>query len=125
MTVEEGKKMIEELKAQGATEEEIIAGFYQLFTEDEINVDELGDLVQLVGYELSDEFKSWSPEDQKTKGWAEDEVEEEVKDGENPTNEGDEGQKDENDNGNEEPASENESDEDEERAKAKKLFGLN
>lgn len=134
MTVQEGKQMIEELKAQGATEEEIVSGFYGLFVEDEIDINELGDLVQLVGYELSDEFKNMSPEDQKTKGWAEDEVDEDIKDGENPTNDGDEGRKDDgeddkpnpnpnpNNNGKDEPKDDNEEDE---RAKAKKLFGLN
>jgi len=70
MTVKEGEKMIEELKKDGWNEEEIVAGFYQLFIEDEININELEDLVSLVGYELTEEFKKMSPEDQKTKGWA-------------------------------------------------------
>lgn len=129
MTVQEGKQMIEELKAQGATEEEIVSGFFLLFEEDKININELGDLVQLVGYELSDDFKNMSAEDQKNNLWAEDEVDEEIKDGEKPTNDGDEGRKDDgeddekpNPNGKDEPKDDNEEDE---RAKAKKLFGLN
>lgn len=72
MTVEEAKKMIEELKAQGEDEESIVAGFYKMFCDGDIDVNELGDLVKLVGYELIDEFKNMSPEDQKTKGWEED-----------------------------------------------------
>lgn len=107
MTVEEAKKMIEELKAQGETEEDIVAGFYAMFCEGDIDVNELGDLVKLVGYELTDEFKNWSEEDQKSKGWAED-----PEDAKEITED-------------EEPAEE--SDEDKEKAddeKARKLFGL-
>lgn len=75
MTVKEAKEMIKELKAQGATEEELVSAFYGMFTEGKINLDELGDLVKLVGYELTDEFLNMSPEDQKTKGWADEDEE--------------------------------------------------
>ena len=114
MTVEEAKKVIEELKAQGETEESIVAGFYKMFCDGDIDANELGDLVRLVGYELTEEFKNWTPEEQKTKGWAEDpEDAKELEEGE------------------EEPApetdNEEESEEDKEKAddeKARKLFGL-
>ena len=126
MTVQEAKEMIEELKAQGNSEEEIVAGFYMMFTEDKITIDELGDLVQLVGYELTDEFRNMSAEDQKTKGWAdEDELAEESEDNDNEgADKGDEEPKQGTDNDNEK-SEENEESEDEQRAKAKKLFGLN
>lgn len=117
MTVEEAKKMIEELKAQGETEEDIVAGFYAMFCEGDIDVNELGDLVQLVGYELTDEFKNLSDEDKKTKGWAEDpEDAKELEEGEEEEESAEEEK--------EEPA---ESEEDKEKAdeeKARKLFGL-
>lgn len=74
MTIEEAKEMIEELKEQGETEEDIVAGFYAMFCEGDIDVNELSDLIKLLGYELTDEFKNMSEEDQKTKGWAEDEL---------------------------------------------------
>lgn len=109
MTVEEAKKMIEELKAQGETEEDIVAGFYAMFCEGDIDVNELGDLVKLVGYELTDEFKNMSEEDQKTKGWAED-----PEDAKEITE--DEAEKE------EEPAKEESEESDDE--KARKLFGL-
>ena len=44
-----------------------------MFKDNKINVDELGDLVQLVGYELTDEFKNMSPDQQKTQGITEEE----------------------------------------------------
>ena len=69
MTVKEGRKMVEELRKEGLSDENIVAGFYQLFIDDVINVDQLGDLVQLVGWEITEEFKKLSPEDQKTMGW--------------------------------------------------------
>ena len=79
MTLEEAKKAINELKAQGETPESMLATFYLMFQEDEIDVDELGDLCELIGYELTDEFRKMSPEDQKTKGWEEtDEAEEDL-----------------------------------------------
>ena len=111
MTVEEAKKMIEELKAQGETEEDIVAGFYAMLCEGDIDANELGDLVQLVGYELTDEFKNLSDEDKKTKGWAEDpEDAKELEEGEEEESAEEE-----------KPAEESEESDDE---KARKLFGL-
>ena len=69
MTIKEGRKMVEELRKEGLSDENIVAGFYQLFIDDVINVDQLGDLVQLVGWEITEEFKKLSPEEQKTMGW--------------------------------------------------------
>lgn len=68
MRPEEAKEAIETLKEKGMSDEELLYSLYGMFKNDEINVNELGDLVQLVGYELTDEFKNMSPEDQKTKG---------------------------------------------------------
>ena len=69
MTVKEGRKMVEELRKEGLSDENIVAGFYQLFIDDVINIDQLGDLVKLVGWEITEEFKKLSPEEQKTMGW--------------------------------------------------------
>ena len=77
MTYEEAKKAIDGFKESGRTDEEIVATFYLMFQDDKINVKELGDLVGLVGYELTDEFLNMSPEDQKTKVFEEDEDSEE------------------------------------------------
>ena len=143
MTIDEGKKMIEELKAEGFDEEQIVAGFYQLFIDGDVNVEQLGDLVQLVGWELTEEFKNMSPEDQKTKGWETSEdtsdvtkeendeakefepkendgaSEEKAEDGKEPEEKPEEDKKDESS----EDENKNESEDDEEK-RAKKLFGL-
>ena len=116
MTLEEAKKAVEELKAQGETEESMLGTFYLMFQDDVITVEELGDLCQLIGYKLTDEFKNMSPEDQKTKGY------EEVEDEETDLS------KEEIDDAKElepgEEESKNDEDDEDEKEKAKKLFGF-
>lgn len=68
MRPEEAKEAIDAMKEQGKSDEELLYALYGMFKNDEINVNELGDLVQLVGYELTDEFKNMSPDQQKTQG---------------------------------------------------------
>lgn len=122
MTLEEAKKAIEELKAQGETEESMLGTFYLMFQDDVITVEELGDLCQLIGYELTDEFKNMSPEDQKTKGYEEVEDEEtdlskeEIDDAKELEPGEEDSEK------SEKP--ENEGDDEDEKEKAKKLFGF-
>lgn len=71
MTVDEGKKAIEEMKAQGNSPEDIAGSFYLMFIDGKIDVEQLDALVNLLGYHLTDEFKNMSPEEQKTKGFEE------------------------------------------------------
>lgn len=70
MTAEEIKKALDQQKAQGTTDEEILATLYAMYQDDKLTVEELGDIVQLVGegYELSPEFLSMKEEDKKEKG---------------------------------------------------------
>lgn len=69
MTEQELLEAIEELKQQGFTEDEFLLVFYTMFQHDDINLEQLAYLVDLFGYELSEEFLAISPEDQKTKGY--------------------------------------------------------
>lgn len=69
MTVDEGKKAIEQLKAEGHSDDEILGAFYKMFQDDKLNLEQLEGMVNLMGYHLKDEFKAMSPEDQKTKGY--------------------------------------------------------
>lgn len=71
MTAEEAKKAFDELRAQGETDEEILAGLYLMFVDGKFTVEELGKMAGILGYDLSDEFKAMSPEDQRTKGFKE------------------------------------------------------
>ena len=71
MTLKEARHAIEQLRKQGETDESMLAVFYQMFIDDVLTLQELDNLCQLIGYELTDEFKNMSVEDQKTKGWGE------------------------------------------------------
>lgn len=113
MTREETKKAIEELKAQGFSEDEMLLTFYTMFQNDKLTVEELGGLVDILGYELSPEFLEMSPEDQKTKGYEELE-EEEIEDAKEV-----EGTQE-----SEKEVDEEEKEEEVDEEKAKKLFGL-
>ena len=121
MTREETKQAIEELKAQGFSEDEMLLTFYTMFQNDKLNIEQLGSLVDLLGYELSPEFLEMSPEDQKTKGYeeaedAEDLTEEEIEDAKEVTPE----ETEEPEKNQEEKSNTSEDDEE----KAKKLFGI-
>ena len=114
MTVEEARKAIDEMESQGASKEEIAGAFYLLFRDDKIDTEQLEALVNLLGYELTDEFKNMGPEDQKEKGFeltgdAEDNVP-------TPPREGEEEQEEAS------TSSNNEDAEEDEEAKASKLF---
>ena len=71
MTMEDLKGLIEELKQEGNSEEDIVAGFYKMFQDDKINFEQLEALVHQVGWEITDEFRNLSDEDKKTKGFEE------------------------------------------------------
>lgn len=65
MTVDEAKNAIEELKAQGLTDEGIAASLYSMYQDDKIDLDQFGALVKLVGYELSEEFMAMDDAEKK------------------------------------------------------------
>lgn len=75
MTPEELNKAIQQLKSEGHTDEEILGGFYKMFQNDELTIDELEGITNAMGYHFTDDFKAMSPEDQKTKGYRETEDE--------------------------------------------------
>lgn len=129
MTETEIQKSIEQLKAEGHSEEEILGGFYKMFQNDELTLDELDGIVNVMGYHLTDEFKAMSPEDQKTKGYEEtDEPAENVdKEQVEDAKENEGGEKpeagDDSDKGEGEKKPESEEDDSEEKERAMKLFG--
>lgn len=69
MSIEELQKAIEEMKAQGQSEEEIAGAFYLLFRDGKITLEQLEALVNTLGFELSEEFKAMDPETQKDGGY--------------------------------------------------------
>lgn len=75
MTYEEAKAAIEDLKAQGETEDDILKVLYLMFTKGEFDVETLRALIGTMGYEFTEEFEAMSKEDKKTKGWAQNDQE--------------------------------------------------
>ena len=68
MTYEEAKAAIEDLKAQGETEDDILKVLYLMFTKGEFDVETLRALIGTMGYEFTDEFEAMSEEDKKRNG---------------------------------------------------------
>lgn len=141
MTIEEAKKAFDEMRAQGADDNAILGTLYRMFQDDKIDVEQLGALVNVLGYELTDEFKQMTPEDQKTKGWEADdesekaegvtdeEVEKAKEYGDDPDersgNESDEKSDEKSDETDAESDKKDEEESDEEATKkARKIFGL-
>lgn len=69
MTIDEAKEAIEELKAQGANDEEIAGSFYLMFVDGKLDLKQFEALVNVLGYHLSEEFLAMSEEEQKEKGF--------------------------------------------------------
>ena len=144
MTIDEAKKAFDEMRAQGADDNAILGTLYRMFQDDKIDVEQLGALVNVLGYELTDEFKQMTPEDQKTKGWEADdeskkaegvtdeEVEKAKEYGDDPdersgnaSDEKSDEKSDESDETDDESDKEDEEESDEEAIKkARKIFGL-
>jgi ribosomal protein L12E/L44/L45/RPP1/RPP2 len=66
MTLEELNEAIDELRAQGESDEDIAAGFYLMFSEKKIDFPQFEALLEAIGYEVDDEFRSWDEETQRT-----------------------------------------------------------
>lgn len=64
MTIDEARKTIAELKAQGSDEDQLIGIFYQMYKDRKIEIQEFEALMNLIGYHLSEEFLRMSDEEQ-------------------------------------------------------------
>jgi hypothetical protein len=137
MTIDEAKKAFDEMRAQGADDNAILGTLYRMFQDDKIDVEQLGALVNVLGYELTDEFKQMTPEDQKTKGWEADdesekaegvtdeEVEKAKEYGDDPDERSDNASDEKSDETDAESDKKDEEESDEEATKkARKIFGL-
>ena len=129
MTLEEAKAAIEDLKAQGETEDDILKVLYGMFTEDKLSLSDLRTFIGILGYEFTEEFEAMSDEDKKTKGWEQEddpeksgvdkeEIEKAKEFGDDDDEEPEDEPKDEPE---DEPEEESEEDE---KKRAMKLFGL-
>ena len=64
MTLEQGKQLIEKLKNEELSDEEIVVVLHDKFRIGEISIEELNELVGFVGYELTEEFYQMSEKEQ-------------------------------------------------------------
>ena len=76
MTEAQVNQVIETLKNDGKSEEEILGAFYKMFQDDKINFEQLEALTEALGWHITEDFRNMSDEDRKTKGY--EEVEDEV-----------------------------------------------
>lgn len=123
MTLEEAKKALEELKAEGRDDMEILGGIYLMFADGTIRLEDLRTFTELMGYKFTDEFEALPDEEKKTKGYifkgepAEGVTKEDVDKAKEYGDDKGEDKTEPEDKPEDKP-------EDDERARARKLFGL-
>ena len=74
MTVKELEASYDELRAQGATDNDILGVLYIMYQKEQINTDQLREMIDILGYEFTDEFEAMSEEDKHVKGFKEEEM---------------------------------------------------
>ena len=128
ITANEIKQTWDEFKAQGRTENDIIGAWYLMFKDGDITVQEFKTMLNVVGYDLSDEFMNMSEEDQKNEDKFFDLDEESDKDlSKEEIEEAKEYKKDEDEEDSDEDEDRKEKDEEDEESdekKAARLFGF-
>lgn len=65
MTLKDVIDSIEELRKQGNSDEDIAASFYMMFADKKIDINQFIALLEVLGYELSQEFLNLSEEEQR------------------------------------------------------------
>ena len=65
ITLDDATKAIEEMKAQGASENDLLGAIYYMFQKGDIDLEEYKVFADALGYELSEQFLGLSEEEQK------------------------------------------------------------
>lgn len=65
MTIKDIEEVIETLRKQGNSDEDIAASFYMMFADKKLDINQFRALLAVLGYELSDEFLNLSEEEQR------------------------------------------------------------
>lgn len=65
MTIKDIEEVIETLRKQGNSDEDIAASFYMMFVDKKLDINQFRALLVVLGYELSDEFLNLSEEEQR------------------------------------------------------------
>ena len=129
MTQEEFTKLVEALKAQGLSDEDILGTLLEMLKEGKVSPEDLEKLAGSMGYEVTEEFKKLTAGGEEPEGEiTEEEVEEaqEIPESreEEPEEESEEPEESEEETEETEEESEEEPSEEEEKEEARKLYGL-
>ena len=65
MTIDEIEEAIENLREEGMDDDALIGAVYMLFKEDKLNAEELRIVLNVMGYDLTEEFMNLPEEQQK------------------------------------------------------------
>ncbi|MCR4874462.1 MAG: TIGR02452 family protein [Clostridia bacterium] len=72
MTENELKEAYNEMRKSGATDNDILGFLYHLYQEHTIDTNQLREMVDILGYEFTEDFENMSEDDKHTKGYEED-----------------------------------------------------
>lgn len=65
MTVKEFNKFLDEMREKGYTDQMILIVLYSMYANHEFTTEEYENLINVMGYEFSDEFKNMSEEEKR------------------------------------------------------------
>lgn len=68
MTLEELKKVFDDLKGEGYEEKDILGILYLMYADGKMPLEDLRIMTETLGYEFTEEFEAMSEEDKKKKG---------------------------------------------------------
>ncbi len=68
LTYKDVEEVITEFKEEGHSDEEIVVILYSMYQDDLFGEEELENILKIIGYELTEEFKKLSEDEKKTKG---------------------------------------------------------
>ena len=68
MTLEEVKEFLEERKAEGESEEDILKVFYAMYVKGAIELSDLRTFTEALGWKFTDEFEALPEEEKKKRG---------------------------------------------------------
>ena len=65
MTVKEFNEFLDEMREKGYTDQMILIVLYSMYAKNEFTTEEYENLINVMGYEFSDEFKNMSEEEKR------------------------------------------------------------
>ncbi len=65
MTVKEFNEFLDEMREKGYTDQMILIVLYSMYANNEFTTEEYENLINVMGYEFSDEFKNMSEEEKR------------------------------------------------------------